>query len=151
MNVNNTITPEQRFINDYYNNAIKRLHITDDNMKRKIRNLIEMRFIPTNLGIFNSETFQTTDIDAIKFFYGVRSKFILNENGVLFWKSGIKKSISAEIINQNIQIRQVFKKQKKEAAKRGDKIAEDTAGTFEALTKLMINGSTFHRAPKLGD
>lgn len=140
----------QRFINDYTQAVFNRLGIINEEDKNKVIELVNSRMIPTNLTIYNSVDYEYTDIDSAQFWYDGPTKFILNEEGVLFWKTELKEAISALILANDIALRQVFKKAKNRASAIGDKIAEEMNGTYEALTKLMINGSTY-RGPKLGD
>lgn len=145
-----TVDLTKRFIKDYTEAVFHRLGITEDEDKQKVVNIIQSRIIPTNLTIFNSVDYEYTDIDSAEFWYDAPKKYILNEEGVLFWKTELKEAISAVILANDIALRQVFKKAKNRASAIGDKIAEEMNGTYEALTKLMINGSTY-RGPKLGD
>ena len=133
------MTNKERFIDDYVKEASIMLDITDSDKLAKIRDIANERYMGTNLKIFNSDKFKEILIDSSDFWYG-RSNFILNENGVLMDTTKRNKSIMAGILNQDIDIRQLFKKKKKDAVAANDSIAEKKHSNFEALTKLMING-----------
>lgn len=131
---------KERFINAYMEEVIKTLDIADDKEKiERIRQLVEERYVDTELEIYNSDTYNRRYVDSTEFWFN-RGLYILNENGVLFDTTERNESITAKLISQNIDIRQKFKKMKKDAAKNNDSINEKKYGTFEALTKLNING-----------
>ena len=133
---------KDRFIEAYINEAVKTLDIEDQPEKiERIRQLVRERYVDTELEIYNSHLYESKYIDSTEFWFD-RDKYILNENGVLFDTTERNESITAKLISQNIDIRQKFKKMKKEAAKNNDNINEKKYSTFEALTKLNINGST---------
>lgn len=138
------MTNKERFINDYINHVSKMLDITDPIKLQEIRKLAEERIVESDIMIYNSDKFTEKYIDSIDFWYD-RDKYILNENGVLFDTTKRNEAITAGLIKQDINLRQIFKKAKKKAAEVNDSIAEKKHGTFEALTKLMINGSTMAR------
>lgn len=128
------------FINEYIKEAVKTLDIEDQPEKiERIKQIVKERYIDTELEIYNSHLYENSYIDSTEFWFD-RNKYILNENGVLFDTTERNESITAQLISQNIDIRQKFKKMKKEAAKNNDNINEKKYGTFEALTKLNING-----------
>lgn len=130
---------KERFINDYVAHTSRLLDITDEERLNKIKQIAEERFVDTDLVIYNTDKFTEKKIGSTDFWYD-RGKYVLNENGVLFDTTERNEAVTASLISQNIDLRQVFKKAKKKAAEINDTIAEKKHGTFEALTKLMING-----------
>lgn len=137
------------FFDQYVDKARDLFNITDPQKLQQIRNLISERYIETEFDIFNSVNFTNEYISPIDFWF-IKDKFILNENGVLMDTTQSNEAVTAKLIKQYIDFRQVFKKMKKKSAEIGDSVNEKKYGTFEALTKLRINGST-HRAPHYGD
>lgn len=132
---------KERFISDYIKHASMMLDITDPAQLFKMRGIVEKAFTETDMYIYNTDKYTGRYLDVPEFWYE-RGKYVLNENGVLFDTTARNESVTASLIAQNIELRQVFKKAKKKASEIGDSIAEKKHGTFEALTKLMINGST---------
>lgn len=133
------MTNKEKFIDDYVKYAGKMLDIEDEEKLKEIRRLAEERYVDSNIHVYNSNNFVDKYINSADFWYG-QNNFILNENGVLTDTTKRNESVTAGLIAQNIEIRQVFKKAKKKAGEVNDTINEKKYATFEALTKLMING-----------
>ena len=76
----------------------------------------------SELEIYNSVNFQTTKMFATDFYYISQINFILQENGVLFWKHSKKESVIGKEIVNKMAIRQEFKRKKNHYTDIGDKI-----------------------------
>lgn len=139
----------EEFINLYVNEVIALLNISNPQDIEKVRRLANERFIDTELEIYNTDKYTRTYISPIDFWYK-KGDYILNENGVLNDTTKRHEAVTAQLISQYIDFRQMFKRMAKKAGAVGDTINESIYKTFELLTKLRINGLTY-RAPHYGD
>lgn len=140
---------KDEFINLYVNEVVALLNISDPQDIERVRKLANDRFMDTELEIYNTDRYTRTYISPIDFWHK-KGNYILNENGVLNDTTSRHEAVTAQLISQYIDFRQMFKKMAKKAGAVGDTINESIYKTFELLTKLRINGST-HRAPHYGD
>ena len=93
----------------------------------------------SELEIYNSVNFQTTKMFATDFYYISQINFILQENGVLFWKHSKKESVIGKEIVNKMAIRQEFKRKKNHYTDIGDKIQASIYKGMEQRTKIFIN------------
>lgn len=130
---------KDRFVEEYVQEVISLLDISDPHEISKIRQLAMDRYIDTEIQIHNTVNFTDEYISPIDFWY-MKDNFILNENGVLNDITSLNEAVTAKLISQYIDFRQMFKRMAKKAGAIGDTINERQYKTFELLTKLRING-----------
>jgi hypothetical protein len=124
-----------RFRLDWTNTVAKHLNIEHS----KAEAIFDKYYQDTKLQIYNSVNFKTTDIDSSDFYYLSQLNFILQENGVLFWKYSKKQSVIGKEIVNKMTIRQEFKRLKNHYTDLGDKIQASVYKGMEQRTKIFIN------------
>lgn len=149
--MNDTTTYNEMFKRDWINFAIERLGLEKGRYEEFLSNVYDNSIIETNTRIYNSFTHDSFDMGSKEFWYTTPKDVIYGENGVMMWKTNKKESLVKVILAQNINVRQVFKKLKNHADSIGDKVNFDKYKTFEALCKLMINGSRTVGPDQLGN
>ena len=124
-----------KFKTDWTNTVSQQLgiKITD------AENIFDKYCKDTELDIYNSVNFQTTNMFSADFFYISQLNFILQENGVLFWKYNKKESVIGKEIVNKMAIRQEFKRLKNHYTDLGDKIQASIYKGMEQRTKIFIN------------
>ena len=125
----------ERFKEDWTNAVINHLCIDKETVGR----LFDQYFMDSELNIYNSMNFKNTTFSTTDFYYLSIANFILQENGVLFWKYNKKQSVIGKEIINKMAIRQEFKKLKNHYTDLGDKITATIYKGMEQRTKIFIN------------
>ena len=139
MSLNYTPT-ELEFKKFWIEKATKSLGKSDSQTVEMINGLFDKFYTRSHLEIENTQSAETHNIPADKFFLGAKKKFILNESGTLTWKHKIRLGVIIPIIQNAIQIRQIKKKAKVKAAELGDSIKYAILNNEEYTLKIIING-----------
>ena len=79
----------ERFKEDWTNAVINHLCIDKETVGR----LFDQYFMDSELNVYNSMNFKNTTFSTTDFYYLSIANFILQENGVLFWKYNKKQSV----------------------------------------------------------
>lgn len=131
---------ELEFKEFWIKQASKLLGKTDSQTIKMVSDLFDKFYTRSHLEIENTQSAETHNIPADKFFLGAKKNFILNESGTLTWKHKIKLGVIIPIIQNSIQIRQIKKKAKVKAAEIGDSIKQGILNNEEYTFKIIING-----------
>jgi len=126
--------------NDWVNQVILSLGYPEEK-RSELEKVFEDTYKPSNLRLKNSFIHKEKLIPSDKFFYDIKKKAILNENGVLTYRTDIKKSPLADVMDAGIELRQVLKRAKNEKLKAGEVIEAAALGNQELTFKTVINGA----------
>ncbi|MGL5714270.1 MAG: hypothetical protein ACRCX2_14715 [Paraclostridium sp.] len=108
--------------------------------KEKICELFNKNFSRSLIEVENTQSGETHEIAAEKFFMGAKKNFILNESGTITWKHKLRESVIGPIVANSIKIRQIKKRAKVKAEEMMDAIKSSILGNEEYTLKIIING-----------
>lgn len=127
-----------RFKIDWVDAVTSKLGLYDQ--KEELSNLYDKHMINRSLVIYNNVANQRKHLLATDAYYKLPEVATLNENGILFVKSDIKKSVTASIIDDGVTNRQVMKKEMRRAEQDPNRILEAIAlDRMQNNLKKLIN------------
>lgn len=143
MNITATTTVQQspfeaRFKREWVKDVTTKLNLY--NQEAEVSNLYDKHMINRSLVIYNNVANQRKNLLATDAYYKLPEIATLNENGILFVKSDIKKSVTALIIDDGVSNRQIIKKEMRRAEQDPNRILEAIAlDRMQNNLKKLIN------------
>ena len=124
---------KSKFRTEWIETVMKKLSLSEDQRER-VSKLFDDNFKNRSIIIYNNVAVQRKQITAIEAYYKLPQVSVLNENGVLFVKSDIKKSVPAMVVSDGVNNRQIIKKEMRRAEKDPERILE-----VPALDRMQNN------------
>ena len=112
-----------RFKDEWIRAVMSKLSLSNDKYQ-ELSKIYDDNYVERNLVIHNNVANQRKSLSAIEAYYKLPEVSVLNENGILFVKSDIKKSVPAMVVDDGVNNRQVIKKEMRRAEQDPERILE---------------------------
>jgi len=135
-----SINYDELFKEEWVNQVIHQLDLKEDSRKT-VEDLFSLSYVSTEINIYNTFAHTSKKIKSTEFYYLMKKIGILNENGVITVKHGIKESPFKIAMSLGVELRQSLKKLKQLSRKENNHVEAVVYEALELVFKTVINAA----------